>query len=177
MGADAGRNAPVQVPAHRHLLAGRLGVHVHQHVVRAATQVRQHGVGFGERRTRGFQVEHPGKVHDAKPAPVLLDDREAAAGCGLRVVRRAHDAFVAIEQLVDVAVPERVVAERDRVGAGVEQRGGDLRRDADAARGVLAVDHDEVRRLGFDQPGQQRFHDRAAGRADDVTDEEDLHAS
>jgi hypothetical protein len=37
-----------------------------------------------------------------------------------------------------------VVAERDHVGAGLEQLVGVLGRDPDAARGVLAVDDHEV---------------------------------
>ena len=49
-----------------------------------------------------------------------------------------------LEVRPDLAVPVGVVAERDDVGPGGEQLVGVLRRDADAARGVLAVDDDEV---------------------------------
>jgi hypothetical protein len=53
----------------------------------------------------------------------------------------------------DLAVAVGVVAERDDVDAGGEQRVGLLRRDADPARGVLAVADDEVeRQLGIAPP-------------------------
>ena len=150
-------------------------MHVHEHVGGAAAQLAKDSVRFGERRTRRFQEQHPRQVHDAQAHAVLLDDRVAAPRRRLRVVRRPHDPLVAVEQLVDVAVTERVVAERDRIGAGIEQRHRDLGRDPDAAGGVLAVDHDEVDALALDQPGQQPLDDRAPRGSDDVADEEHLH--
>jgi len=138
------------MPAHRDLLARRLRVHVDQHVIRAAVQLREHRVGLGERRARGLEVEHARQVHDRQPLPVLLDHAPAAAGRRLRVVGRSHDPFVAVEQLVDVAMAEGVVPKRDRVGAGGEQRERHLRGDSDAASRVLTVDHYEVRLFGLD---------------------------
>ena len=58
---------------------------------------------------------------------------------------------VLVEVGVDLAVAVGVVAERDHVDAGREQLVGDLRRDPDAAGGVLAVDDDEVRRVALAQ--------------------------
>jgi hypothetical protein len=66
-----------------------------------------------------------------------------------------------------------VVAERDRVGAGAQQLVGLLGRDPEPARGVLAVDDDEVGRELLAQVGKQLADDPAPGPSDDVADEED----
>ena len=47
---DHRRHAAVEVPAHPHLLAGRLGVHVDEHVVDLALERVQRRVGLAERR-------------------------------------------------------------------------------------------------------------------------------
>jgi hypothetical protein len=152
-------------------------VHVDEHMVGAPTQLGQHRVGLGKRRTRGLQEEHPRQVHHAQAQAILVDHGEATARGGLRIVGGPDDPLVAVQQVVDVAVAEGVVAERDRVGARAEERGGDLGGDPHAAGGILAVDHDEVGGLALDQARQQPFDDGAAGRAHDVAYEEDLHAS
>ena len=66
-----------------------------------------------------------------------------------------------------------MVAERDRVHVEPEELVGLLGRDAEPARGVLAVDHDEVRRELFAQAGQQLAQDAATRPPDHVADEED----
>ena len=66
-----------------------------------------------------------------------------------------------------------MVAERDRVDVEPEELVGLLGRDADPAGGVLAVDHDEVRRELLAQPGQQLAQDPATRPPDHVADEED----
>jgi hypothetical protein len=67
-----------------------------------------------------------------------------------------------------------VVAERDRVGSGREQLVGDLRRDAEPVRGVLAVDDAEVDPELLAQ-ARQPLLDRTTTRAAvDVGDEEEL---
>jgi hypothetical protein len=175
MRADACRDAAVQMPAHRDLLAGGLRVEVDEDVADAAAQLTEHRVRLGERRARGLQENRSRDVHDRQLRPVALEDRVALARCGLRIVRRAHDAGLPVEVLVRVAVAERVVPERDGVGSGGEQRLGDLLGDARAPGRVLPVDDDEVRALGFTQSGEEALHDLPAGAADDVADEEDPH--
>ncbi|MEA2497362.1 MAG: hypothetical protein QOJ29_5273 [Thermoleophilaceae bacterium] len=152
-------------------------MHVHEHVIGAVTQFGERGVGFRERRARRFEVEHPGQVEHAQAFALALDDRVAAPRRSLRVVGRPHDPLVAIEQLVDILVPVGVVAQSDRVGAGVEQCARGLGGDPDAAGSVLPVHDGEVELLAFAQPGQQTFDHGPTGRADNIADEEDLHAS
>ena len=78
-----------------------------------------------------------------------------------------------VEVGVDLALAVGVVAERDHVDAGREQLVGDLRRDPEAAGGVLAVDDDEVGREALAQRRQQRQQRALADAADDVADEQD----
>ena len=71
-------------------------------------------------------------------------------------------------------VPD-VVAGGDDVGAEIEEffceRGG----DAEAAGGVFAVDDEEVYGVRFEDVGEMFADDVAAGRAEDVADEENVH--
>ena len=70
-----------------------------------------------------------------------------------------------------------MVAERDGIGAGVEEFLIDRLGDAKSAGGILAVDDDEIERPVPDHTGQI-FRDRgAACPADHVTDEENTQSS
>jgi len=68
-----------------------------------------------------------------------------------------------------------MIAEGDRIGAGVDQLMVDRLGDAEAAGGVLAVDDHEIERPVGDQLGQQVGNGEAPGTADDVADEENAH--
>ena len=69
-----------------------------------------------------------------------------------------------------------MVAERDAIGARIEQAGEVVLRDAEAVRGVLAIDDHEVEFVALDQTRQRARDDGAARLADDVTEEEKTHA-
>ena len=89
-------------------------------------------------------------------------------------VRGPQDEALLVEVGPDLAVAVGVVAERDHVDAGGEQLVGVLGRDADAARGVLAVGDDEVERELLAQArAAARASARRPGGGDDVADEED----
>src|SRR3954452_16627603 len=84
-------------------------------------------------------------VHHGEAHAVVLGDDPAAPRLGGQVVRRAHDRMIGVQVRVDLTAMECVVAQRDDVRARGEQLVGDLWRDAEAARGVLAVDDHEGR--------------------------------
>ena len=105
-------------------------------------------VDLGERRASGAQEHVAAEVHDPEAHAVALDDAQAVPGLVAQVVVRAQDRVVLVEVAVDLAAVVGVVAERDDVDARGEQLVGDLRRDAEAAGGVLAVDDDERRLRG-----------------------------
>jgi hypothetical protein len=64
-----------------------------------------------------------------------------------------------------------MVAERDRIGADIEELLVDRLGDAEAAGGVLAVDDDKVERPVADEAGQMLRQNGAPRLADHVTDE------
>ena len=66
-----------------------------------------------------------------------------------------------------------MVAERDRVGTGVDEVVVDRLGDAETAGGVLAIDDDEIERPVADQAREVLENRGAAGLADDVADEKD----
>jgi hypothetical protein len=68
-----------------------------------------------------------------------------------------------------------VVAERDRIGAGIDQVAVDRLGDTEAAGRILAIDADEIELPLLDQARQALQDDRPPAAADDVTDEQDAH--
>jgi len=124
-------------------------VHVDEHVRRPTTQRGQRRVNLGERRPCRLDEERAREVHDPKRHPVALYQRGASAWAALGVVRRSHDPLVAVEEVVDLRVPVGVVAERQCVGAGVQQLERCALGDPDPAGRVLAVGDYEVRVVAF----------------------------
>jgi hypothetical protein len=70
-----------------------------------------------------------------------------------------------------------VVPERDHVGPGGEDAGGELRRDPDPVGQVLPVDDAEVDPELVAEAGQPLFDRTPAGRSYDVGEEEELQRS
>ena len=68
-----------------------------------------------------------------------------------------------------------MIAERHRVGAGIDEFLIDRLGDAEAAGGVLAIDDDEIERPVADHAGQMLRDGGAPGPADDVADEKNAH--
>ena len=70
-----------------------------------------------------------------------------------------------------------MVAQRDDVRPGGEQRARHLRREAEAVRGVLGVDDRQIDPQRRAQHGQGGSRGLAAGAADDVAEKQDAHAA
>ena len=108
--------------------------------------------------------------------PFLVSTRAAPRpGVPFGIIDRADQARRALDEHQRLALIPGMIAERDGVGAGVDQLVVDDLGDAEAAGGVLAVDDDEVELPVFDQAGQALVDDRAPGAPDNVADEEDTH--
>ena len=148
-------------------------MHVHEDGVGAIAQLGERGVDLGERRAHGIQEELPGQVDHRKPARAGLHDR-GRGRAALRVVRRAHDALLAVEEAVDVPVPVGVAAEGDRVRTRLEQ--------VSALFSVIPTPPAEFSPFTTTKSGRGRRAARAAGRpasagraAHHVADEQELH--
>ena len=77
----------------------------------------------------------------------------------------------ALDEHQRLALIPGMIAERDGVGAGVEQFLIDRLGDAETAGGILAIDDDEIERPVPDHAGQMFRDGGAPGPADDVADE------
>ena len=151
---------------------GRLGMHVDQDLV-GAGHLAQRLLDGDQRRAAGLHVQVARQVHDPERDAVALHHAGPAARLGAQVVGGPDDAGLGIEVGPHLAVAVGVVAQRDRVDAEREQLVGLLRRDADAAGRVLAVDHHEVGGQLLAQAGQQRAQRPPPGSPHHVADEQD----
>ena len=144
VGAEDGGDAAVEVPAHRDLLAGHLGVEVDD-------DARRPRSARGSRRPRGraeratCRPTAPLRLITPTRIPPASTTVWPRAGVGVGVVGRADHPLGAVEEVVDLAVAVDVVAGGDHVGAGVEEVVGGLLGDPHPAGRVLAVDDDQVR--------------------------------
>ena len=117
-------------------------------------------------------------VDDQRALAVLgVDQRRAAARRMARKIQRADQARRALDEDQRLLLIPGVIAERDRIGAGVEQVLIDRLGDAEPAGGILAIDDDEIERPVADHAGQMFGDGGAAGLADDVTDKENTQSS
>src|ERR1700689_3993381 len=129
----------------------------------------KHGEGIVERR---HEDAADGVDDQRAPAAPGVDQRRAAARRSRRKIRRANEPRRALDEHQRLALIPGMIAERYRVGAGVDEFLVDRLRDAEAAGRVLAVDDHEIEAEVADQAGQMFRDGGAPGPADHVTDEE-----
>jgi len=173
VGADDRGHAAIQEPAHADLLAGRLGVHVDEHVLGATLQGAQRRFDLDERLTPRAQEQVSRQVDHGQAHAVALDHATAVTGLGGEEVGRAQDALLLVEVAIDLAAAVGVVAQRDDVDALAQERVGDLGRDAHAAGGVLGVDDHEGGRQTLAQDRQQAQQRASPEASDEIADEQD----
>ena len=164
--------------AERLLLARRLGVEIDHDGVGALAQ--RAGVQLAvDRRERIVERVHEQPAHD-------VDDEDARAGAGLeqgraapgragRIVGRAHEPRLALDEDERLALVEGVVAERDGVGAGRRRSSqiASVMPKPPAAFSPLTTTQSSRQRSR--RAGQPLGHCRAAGASDDVAEEEKAH--
>ena len=147
MGSDDQAGAPVGEIAHRLLFACRFAVKIDNDRVRTGIERagRQLALDCGKRVVERVHEDPAHGVDHQSPLAVLgVDQRRAAAGRALRKIERSNEARRALDEDQRFALIPRVVAERDRIRAGIDQLIVDDLGDAEAAGGVLAVDDDEI---------------------------------
>ena len=132
----------------------------------------------GERIVERLHEDAAHGVDDERARAVLgVDHGGAAARRAGRIVDRADEPRRALDEHQRLALVPGVIAERDGVGAGIDEIVVDRLGDAEAAGGVLAVDHDEVELPFGDQLRHPVEQDVAPAAADDVADEENSHVT
>jgi len=175
MGAEHRGDPAVEVPAHRDLLAGELGMEVDDECVGGARQRFEQVIDGRKRVALDLQVHLAAQVDHRDSHAGGLDDRVPPPGV-LRVeVGRPDDPLLGAEVAVGVLVPVGVVAEGDHVDAGVEDRLRRLLGDADATGHVLTVGDHQVGHVLGAQLGHRRRQALPSGLADDIPYEEQAH--
>ena len=110
--------------------------------------------------------------------PFLVSIRAAPRpGVPAWKIQRADQPRRALDEHQRLALIPGVIAERDRIRAGVEEFLIDRLGDAEAAGGVLAIDDDEVELPVADHAGQMFRNRGAPCPADHVTDEKNSQIS
>ena len=103
-------------------------------------------VDGGERIVERLHEHAAHGIDDERAGAVLrLDQRRAAAGRAGGIVDRPDQARRALDEDERLLLVPGVIAERDGVGAGLDQLAIDRLGDAETARRVLAVDHEPDR--------------------------------
>ncbi len=176
VGAEHGADAAVEIEAQGLLLAGGVGVEIHHHHLDVAAQLGQQAVGDAKGRLEIAHEHPPLEVEDGhRHAGGGLADVDASAGVAFGIVGGAQQARLAVEQLDAFLLVPDVVAGGVAVDRQVGDLGHHLGGDAEAAGGVLDVDHHVVGPLAVHQPRQQVPERGAARPADHVADEEQPH--
>ena len=174
MSADKRGDASVDVMRHRHLLARRLGVEIDEH----GDVLRDFGEDAVDRLERTVHRLHEDatlNVHDCELECWSGDERPSAAGAFGSEVDRTDDALQCADLPRELLLAPRVVAERDRVRARVEdllrERCGEPR----ARRAVLGIDHDGGKRKLAPDALELLRENTPAGTSDDVAYHQYLH--
>src|SRR5689334_20706670 len=117
MGAQDGGDAAIKEPAHAHLLAGGLGLHVYDDAVgiRRLQLLRDMIGGFVGRLNRWTHEELPQQVGDANR--YLADAKCAPAASRLLALEVVwtDDARVAVEECADLWLVEGVIAQSQEI--------------------------------------------------------------
>src|SRR2546428_10947931 len=172
---DARAHPPVQVPAHRERLAGRLGVHVHEDDRRLSAELGGELVGLPEGAVDRQHEDAPHEVHDRDLVGPALDGDVAHPGRARGEVRGTQEQVLFHDVLDDLLLVPDVVARGHHVGAGGEDLARDRRPHPATARGVVAVDNASEERVMLTELREQ-IRDRGTARLSvDVPDHQDVH--
>ena len=131
----------------------------------------------GERIVERVHEDAAHGVDHEDPRAVLgLDQRRAAARRAGGVVERPHQAGRTFDEDQRLFLVPGMIAERDGVGAGIDEFAIDRLGDAEPAGSVLAVDGHEIELPVADQAWQALGDDGPPAAANHVADEQNPHA-
>jgi len=162
----------IQVPAHGDFFRCGLGVHVDEDYFHLGRDVRELARGHAKRVLNRRHVGAALKIqHGVAHAILCGSDVQAFAWRAFGKIRGPQQPRLRGKVLDDFpSLPDVVPAGQD-IGPGGEKILRDPRRDAEAWRGVFAIDDAEIDLALREDIREPVVNDLAAGRADDVADE------
>jgi hypothetical protein len=169
------RDAAVQVPAHRHLFAGQLGMKIDESDFDLLRQLFENLVRFAK---RAIGLRHVGAAlqvdNRAIDAVAGLHGHDAAAGQIVDVVGGTKQSRLAFEIVVNFALVPDMIATGQDVQAVAEQFVGKLRGDAESARRIFAVGDAQVDFFGSDDVFQVPGDKASPRRGEDVANKQEI---
>src|SRR5437660_10013748 len=124
MGADHERGATVAEKSHRLFFARRLAMKIDDDSVGAAPEgtSRQFAVYCGERVVQRIHKDARHRVHDQHACAVLgVDQGGATAWRARRIIDRTNEPWRAFDENERLLLIPSMIAERDRIDAGIDQ--------------------------------------------------------
>jgi len=112
-------DAAIQIPPHQLLVAGGLGMKIHQHHLDLGRQTGQQSFG-GLEWAIDRRHEHPAQQHENGHFDLVgrLQDHHVCAGCLGRIVCRADNAIFGLKRAEDFPTPISMVAQRYTIDSG-----------------------------------------------------------
>ena len=165
MRADDGGHPAVEIPAHRFLLGGRLGVQIDKRRIVFPAPTGENTIRHLKGISCMLQIHHTRQVQHQHARRAAVKHGIAAARRGGGQIGGTQDIRAVVQHGVNRPVVQRMVAAGEHIDARVEQTPRILGRDTHDAGGVLAVgDHHVAPKLPPQPPqsAAQRVRRRAA---------------
>src|SRR5262249_3648646 len=116
-------------------------------------------------------------INDKRALAVLcVNQRGTPARSSIGIVERPDQPRRPLNEHQSLALIPGVIAQSDRICAGIDELVVDNLGDTEAPSGVLAIYYDQIQLPLLDKAGQPFDHDRASGTTDNVADKKYAHA-
>src|SRR5277367_543400 len=175
--AQDGGDFAVEMPAHGLFFGSGFGVHVHDdhlHIGRERSELAFGGAkGIFQRRHEGAALQIHYRVGDAIFS--LADEMAFARGADGKI-RGADQPRLVREKIENLLAVPDVIAAGDDFRSGREYLFGEARSDAETGCSLFAVGDAQVYGALRDDIREAVMDDFASGRADNISDKENLHA-
>src|SRR5277367_3941389 len=175
--AQDGGDFAVEMPAHGLFFGSGFGVHVHDdhlHIGRERSELAFGGAkGIFQRRHEGAALQIHYRVGDAIFS--LADEMAFARGADGKI-RGADQPRLVREKIENLLAVPDVIAAGDDFRSGREYFFGEARSDAETGCGIFAVGDAQVYGAFRDDIREAVMDDFSSGRADNISDKENLHS-
>ena len=176
MRANDETDLAIEIPSHRNLFAGRLGMNVHDDDVGLPAQLGHFTLGSSERAVVVGHVNTTKQIQHAHPRLFPDIDYHRAASRRRRCdIQWTHNLWQTVNFLLKTFLIPNMIAGGDDIHAGRQQFFDRCRRQPGTVRDVLAIGHDTIEMVLALEFRQQRRDRLPTGFTNDVADEKNVH--